>query len=793
VETAEDVTAAETPSANPDARPVDYSTEAGGAVHRLITACITDARNNSARKERDRQDWRNLLFERGGESQWTVWDRGTDRFVVRGTDPERGGLPEYIPRCVTNLFSNKIQGIAAILNQSEPAKEYSPATDDDGDVAAAEVAENAIPVLLEEIEYTSDLKPRATPLVCLTDKVVFVPYYDTDPKYGMQVIPDYQCLDCQLQVPAAEGEDEEGNPIPCPSCAKPLEMAVGPNGAPLGPSEPVGKLCCELVPSFESSFPKHARAAHASKMPWILLHTRMAVDQITTRWPDAKKLDLDKSRSGSASSSGMLRHFADAMALLSAPRRAQEARGTEGLHEPVVYRLMHDPIVSADYHYPDGLFVTMVDDQIIEAKPLPVKDDKGRRVKPAVIWQFQSAPGTVFGKPPADDLVPLQESRNIIESLLMLILQHDAAPTTFIPLSVTLENELSGVPGENVYYRSTVPGEKPTRERGLNPPEGLYKQLELIDQKMDEISRLNSVLQGARPEGDPTLGEIQILQERGMSAFRPALDRLVSVEKELCKLLLWIARDSAWSPRFRQVMGENGEWDVQQFTGHDLAGAIDIRIDSASAWPKSPLMQRMKVKEAFAMGLFPPAATDPELAQKLLSLLDLAQLKPSMDLDRKQVARKIGRWKSASTPQAIAPPDPVTENLPIHFVLLTNFLKTEEFETFRGMNPDTAGAMVMHVQAIGSMLAAQAAAAAAPAGAQDQKAGGADPLEGAVASGALRPADGEPKPVDPMQALTAAGALRPADAAQGGVTVDQLVQARALQPLNAAEPGGPPM
>lgn len=777
-------------------REPDYSTAPGSAAHKLIEACILDARNNSARKDRDRQDWENLLFHRGGEGQWAIWDRGTDRYVERGHDPERGGLPAWIPRPVTNVFANKIDGIAAILDQADPAKEFGPATDDDGDLAAAEVAEHAMPVLLEEIEYT-DLKARATPLVCLTNMIVFVPYYDTDPKYGVEEIPGYQCLDCDVLVPANVGADEEGNALPCETCGKPYELAVNGQGATIGFPEPVGKICCDLVPGFEASLPKHARAAHAARVPWILFHTRIAVEEIKRRWEGAKDLDLaTKSRPGaSGNASGLARHFADAMALLSSPRRANDHRGSEGLNEPVVYRLQHDPIETDDYYFPDGAHITMVDDRLVEVTPLPVKKDDGRRVKNAVIWQFQSSPGTSFGKPPADDLVPLQRSRNTLEALAELITMHDAAPTLFVPLSVTLETERTGVPGETVYYRSTVPGEKPTMEHGQNVPESVFRQIELKDQKMDELSKLNSVLQGARPEGDPTLGEVEILNERAMSAFRPALNRLADVEKQLCTLLLYIARDSAWSPRFRRVMGDNGEWDIRQFVGADLDGGIDITIDPASAWPKSPLLQQANMKKAFEMGLFPvPVASDPELTQKILAMLNLANLKPSIDLDRKQVARKLRRWKEASDPMAIAPPDPVTENLPVHFMLLTNFLKSEEFELLSGPegNPPIAQAMRLHVQMIGGLLQQQAmAAAAAEAGVAAP--GGPDPLDDALNSGALRPAGGEPEPADPLDGMVASGALVPADAAAaGGPSLDDLIAARALTPI-APEAQGPPM
>ncbi len=772
-------------------RDPDYRLDADGPASLLMRACIADARNNTARQERDRADWNNLLKYRG--DHYKIWDRSTQQYVDRGYDPEKGGLPEYVPRPYTNIFGNKIDGIAAILTQAEPAKEVNPSTADDRDVSAAKVAEDAIPVLLEEIGYTDDLKPRASLLVTLLDKIFLFPYYDTDPKYGLDVIPDYQCTGCSVVIPSEEVADDAGDFPPCPECGEALQMAVDPmTQAPIGREEPIGRLRCELVPSFEASLPSSARVADATQVPWVLTHTRMDIEEIEHRWPDAKRLKLHERRGGT-SSSGIPRHFADSMAALSSPTRAsRQAPGGGTDTNPVVYRLQHDPITTDQYHFPDGLTAVMVDDQIVEATPLPVTDGRGRPVKSCVIWQYAPAPGSAFGKPPGDDLAPLQDSRNIVEALALLILMHDAAPRTYIPMSVTLENEPTGAPGENIYYRSVVPGEKPSSERNsLGGIDALYRHLEIIDAKMDEISKLNSVLQGSRPTGDPTLGEIQILEERGMSAFRPATDRLSAMEKQLCKLLLYIARESAWSPRFRQILGENGEWDVQQFSGADLAGNIDIDIDSASAWPKSPLMQRQMLKEAFAMGLFPPPLQDPELASKVLTMLNLAHLKPSMDLDRKQVGRKLSKWKQATTPAEIAPPDPMRENLAVHALLLGNFLKTEEFEALLEANAPLAQAMQGHVAMIGQILAQQAAAQMAAQTPDDRspaEKGDDSALTAALDSGALVPADAQP---DPMAALMEAGALTPADAVpQGGMSIDQMTEARLVLPVMPAGPAG---
>jgi hypothetical protein len=442
----------------------------------------------------------------------------------------------------------------------------------------------------------------------------------------------------------------------------------------------------------------------------------------------------------------------------------------------------------------------MIEDTLMESGPLPVTNDEDVAVKSILIRSFAHSPGCAFGKPPADDLVPLQISRNLVDSLIQLILMHDAAPRTFIPLSVTLENQPTGRPGESIFYRSMLPGDKPQTDRGVNPPEGLYKYLEIIDTKFQEISKLNSVLAGARPEGDPTLGEVQRLEENGMRSFKEPLDMLVRFEKDLSLMLFWIAKRSAWADRMRRVRGENGQWEISQFNASDLDGKIDVQIDRQSAWPKSPLARLLRMDKAFAWGVLMPPAQDPELQQKCLVELDLIGMKPSMDADRQQVARKLDRWKAAHSPEEIAPPDPITEELPLHFHFCKQFLKTEEYEQLQEANPPVAQAMAMHVQMIQQFLQQQQMAAAAmaagpqpPDSRTPAEKGDGTAVEDAVASGAIRPAGGEPAPPDQLQAAISSGVLRPAGNEPAPPDpLQQAMDSGALMPTGAM-PAPPPM
>lgn len=766
--------------------------------------CVKDASNNTARLDRDRSDWLNLLFDRGGaDHQYVIWDAGTNRWVTRGHDPKKGGLPEWMPRPVTNLYSNKIDGIAAILNQSEPAQRWKPNTDDDEDLATADICNDAIPVLRDEIDYDT-LRTDINRQIVLTDKVAIIVYYDNDEKYGTEEIQALQCPACAQDMTAKESlflpiDLPEDAPDVCPNCGGPLAEALHPStNLPLpGVPYPIGRMCASFHQSMEFSLPGSARSHRADKNPWVLFHSRMSWEDAAREFPD----DVDKLKEKTGwQSSSVQRQYADAVRKLSSPRSG--AAGSDGGQKdgPVLYRLYHDPITDGEFNFPDGLYCVGLNDQLIKAGPLSFKqtlpNGQAKPFKNVITRTYRPTPGSQFGKPPADDLVPLQYTRNLLEALLLSILLHHASPRTFLPLSVTLEKPITGTPGEVIPYRSTVPGETPTTTQGQNPPSGLYEWIKQIDEKFDEISKLNAVLQGERPAGDPTLGEIQILKESGQSAFSEPILESVRFEKALSRMLLWIARDTVWTDRLRAVAGDNKNWEISQFTAADLAGNVDVDIDPANAWPKSALMEKMQLRELMEMGVFQLLQVQPELATKILEKYGMTDFLPSLDADRKQIMRRLDAWRAATEPGQIKPPNPTTENLQLHKFYKLAFLKTEEAEQLEVANPMVYGAMVAHLQQIDQILAQQAMAAAMAANPQPAppEGAGGKGLQDAISSGALRPAGAEPgaQGMGLDQALQQ-GLIQPEGAATAaaqatGPSIDDLTAQGALIP-EAAMPG----
>lgn len=789
------------PPTSPPAK-VDYY---GSAAKTLVKNCIEAVRKDTARLDRDKQDWLNVLGYHGGPDNWWVtWD-GTDHVWRKMPDNDSDyGLPAEVPRAASNMYRRKIDGIAAILNQSEPAQEWRPARNDEESRATADIIDDVLPVLRDEADYDRS-RSQINLLSCLTDKVAYEVYFDTDEKYGSELIQGVRCENCGWQGMPMEAEDnphaeQTDDGAACPQCAggaAQIGPALNMFGEPLGVFYPKGKLCGRLYPSFEVSLPPNARECDERKVPYVLTHTSMPRQDAMRLWPKAK--DLIKNAKAEVSAANTSSQYATAIRNISSPHAAARGVMPQTTDTLLVWRLVHDPIEDDETTFPDGLDAVMIDDEIVDGGPLPLKDDQGQPMKPLVLRTYIQAPGSPFGIPPADDLGVLQRQRNLIETLLLLILMHDASPRTYVPMTVTLEDEITGLPGQQIRYRSNMPGDKPYTDPGINPPEGLYKALELNDQMFDTISGLNAILEGQRPEGDPTLGEVETLKQQGMATFKTPLDLLIDFEKRVSFLMLQWARQSMWTERLIRTVGDNGEWDIKAFTGADLHGSVDVYVNPVSAWPKSTLLQQLRLKDAIQMGVINPQ--DPEIQEKFLSDYDLAHFKPSIDEDRKQIGRELKRWKEATGPQDIAPPGSYI-NLPMHVFYKSRFMKTEEAEAIRIANPPLWQAMDQHIQMLKQQQAMEQMAAqggpppAKPAGPPPK--GGKQPpdghaLEHEVGSGRLQPGAPQP-PASPLDQMVAQGHLQPAAMPQGptGPSVERLQQTHQVDAVASHHAGAPP-
>jgi hypothetical protein len=111
-----------------------------------------------------------------------------------------------------------------------------------------------------------------------------------------------------------------------------------------------------------------------------------------------------------------------------------------------------------------------------------------------------------------------------------------------------------------------------------------------------------------------------------------------------------VFRQYATEPRLRAIMGKNGTWQIEKFMGADLEGAIDVVAEAGSGAPKSTLVERATIEQAFNIGVL--SNRDPEVQQKVLDMMGLSYMHPGLKSDTKSAAIQLEQFEQlAQNPQ----------------------------------------------------------------------------------------------------------------------------------------------
>jgi hypothetical protein len=150
---------------------------------------------------------------------------------------------------------------------------------------------------------------------------------------------------------------------------------------------------------------------------------------------------------------------------------------------------------------------------------------------------------------------------------------------------------------------------------------------------VEKIAKTFDILKGARPEGVSAGIALQILQERGLSAYGPLFIMWEAGWAAWAGQAIEIFRQFATEERLLRIKGRDGAWQVEKFIGADLSGRVDCIAEAGSSTPRSTLADRAEIEQLMAYRVLDPA--DPETRGKILELYGKTNWLPSMTLDTK--------------------------------------------------------------------------------------------------------------------------------------------------------------
>lgn len=556
--------------------------------------------------------YRNLLFYRS--IQWIKWDTFGSRW-------RPANIPKGVPTPVTNVFADTMDTVNSVFGRVEPKLNWRPGTPDEpADRAAADTASRAIDVIEDECNIRMNRQHLAG-WVGFTGGCFLESGYDPDPVHGMADIPMDQCARCGAQQP-------QGAPM-CEACGE-----VG-TLQPTTVSMPRGKMFVDPAPLFEMFF--DPAVVDSGKHKRLLREKCLNLDEAKERWADFAD-QISPNVAGSADE-----HY---MTALSVQGPALDDRGT-GRRDLASTGITNNKVTERWYWrlpnktYPDGLLAIVVGERtLVYAKPLPYyapRADGGKAYFLPFVWFPQKlVPGTFWPKTVADDIAIMQADRNRWQSALMLCGMRMGMPIWLDPRGAATSGLLQGggEAGTVVKYNALGPGSaKPERVPGQPLPMSFLEFIQQIDAKIESIAKTFDVLKGGRPEGVSAGIALQILQERGLSAWGQLFIMWEAGWAQWASQAIEIFRLFATEERLLKIKGPDGEWEVEKFIGADLQGRVDVIAEAGSSTPRSTLADRAETEQLMAYGII--NRFDPEVQEKVMALYNKSDWLGSMSLDTK--------------------------------------------------------------------------------------------------------------------------------------------------------------
>lgn len=329
-------------------------------------------------------------------------------------------------------------------------------------------------------------------------------------------------------------------------------------------------------------------------------------------------------------------NYADATGLLE--ESFLNLIGTQSLdshHNVMVLEVWIKP--GAVAMFPEGAFLTMVGDQIVQGfQGWPYKHGKFPFAK------FDHIPGGKFYSTSViEDLIPLQKEYNRTRGQIIEAKNRTAKPGFVAPRGSVDASKWTTEPGLLVEY---TPGFDPPQPIPLSPlPAYVLQEIDRILLDWNDISGQHEVTHGQVPPGVTAATAISFLQERDESKLSPTYDSLEEgIEKTAQMSLSYV--NQFWSTeRIVKVTGPEGSFDSLALKGSDLDNNLDIRVEAGSSLPVSKAARQALIMDLMKMGFI-----DPNKGLEVMDMGGINKLYEQVQVDQRQAQRENMRMSKVT-------------------------------------------------------------------------------------------------------------------------------------------------
>ena len=565
-----------------------------------------------------RNGYRNVLYNHG--IQWLTYDGSLNLYRPLG-------LSKTTPRPVTNRVASITNTAASSLVSYRVPITFAPASMEADDLAAAAVADKVNTVIEKETRIR-ELKPLIARWLVMTGNVFLIPTYDTGPDAGTVFVPAEQCQTCMEVIMPLAIEDAGGM---CPSCGSPGPWgpAMKGNGEPMGKEYPRGRHATEIETIFTTYYDHTVPFIEDS--PYFMVSRTYTKEWLSRVYGEKAVRDLVEERKADQYTS-----YVESLATTASGHGRLSQSEIEDEPRVRVRRLWVKPRKG---QAPEGIYAVLGAEDVLETGALPFHDERGDPMVNVVHMGFDQVPGRLLAKTRLDDIIPKQDQRNRLESLIELQVTREAGSKWLVPEGVGI-SKIAGEPGQILRYNALANVPPPQRLSGQPVGADVFAWMTQIDEEMDAIFGQYEIGRGEAPKGVSAYAALQLLDERAQQGQTSLLENWSLAFAKLAKMHINIFREYADEERILSL-GE-GQWAMQKFSRADLVGGVDVNVELGQYQPRTHVARRAVVEQALRIALLNPM--DPQDKYNALVVLGMPELTKDYHLDMQRAQRENDAW-----------------------------------------------------------------------------------------------------------------------------------------------------
>lgn len=562
------------------AHPADASTafsekDAGKSISRLKSPDDLTKKLDSLRRGRQmlENQWKlNLAFYKG--RQYTYFNRSARRLEALPVD--EGEKPRYLIRLVNNQIIAGSHSLLAKYTKTKPVIHATPGSGSDTDLKAAQMAQSLVEHWWDDLALDDKLE-EALLWTIITGQGYWTITWDAHASKSMKFLLDPQ-----------------GNPIMDDSLKDLFRAKL--TQAKIEPQEKtvyMGDIKVEVPSPFDVYLDPSAKVFTDAKYA-ICVHN-LDPDEIKSRW-------------------GV---WADPDKVVAPPDASLPFANASDASENTV-KQVNVGWFKPSPALPNGRYVVWLDKpaKILEdtAWPYPTNE------LPIIKFPGLRVPGQIYDTSPVEQAIPLQKELNRTISQIVAFKNLTIKPRIWAPAGSLAGVRITDEPGAVNEY-NVIGEHRPETEKMPALQQYVFEHLSEIRTSLRDVFGLTEVGEGTLPPNLEAGVAIDLLQEMSTDRLAPTIKLIEMNIGRAGQIMLSLGQKYYIEPRMLNIKGSGGSVQVKRFTQADIAGGIDIRVESGSALPRTRAGRQARVEWLMEKGIIRP-----DQAYKHLDVADLKGL-----------------------------------------------------------------------------------------------------------------------------------------------------------------------